>query len=152
MRKNVVITDITEQYVENATPGKGMIKREERFREKDHEDEISVAQILYDNYGGNIILLAEESFRNENPDYKWNNKLWDLKKPIKINNLGKLVQKGLSQIFNNPGIVIDITKLKEPQTKIEQVVKERIQTSMRNSIDIIFIRNSTIIKVYRYKK
>lgn len=151
--KKVIITDITKQYFKRATPREGKISRENGFREKDHEDEIAIAQAIFDYYGGEIILLTEESFRNENPDFKWNGALWDLKKPNKIKNLGKLVQKGLSQIFNNPGgLIIDISNLKEPQEKIEKAVKERVETSMRNGIDVIYLKNTQVIKVLRYKK
>lgn len=151
--KKVVISDITKNYLENATPGTGTISREHGFKEKAHEDEISVAEVIFNSFGGDIILLAEESFRNENPDYRWNGKLWDLKTPTKIKNLGKLVQKGLSQIFPSPGgLIIDVSNLKDPQKKIEHVVEERMQTSMKNTIDVIFIKNRTIVKVLQYKK
>ena len=97
--------------------------------------------------------MAEESFRKENPDYRWNGKLWDLKTPSKIKNLGKLVQKGLSQIFTSPGgLIIDVSGLKEPQEKIERAVEERMQTSMRHTIDVIFTRDQAVVKVLRYKK
>ena len=153
MKKKVSIIDVTEKYKEKASPGKGSLSREKGFREKGHSDEIYMAQIVFDQFGGDIVLLAEDSFRDENPDYRWNGFLWDLKKPNKVKNLGKLIQKGLSQIFNNPGgIIIDCTNIKEPLEKVERVVEERIQTSMRNSIDVIFIKNGDVEKVLHYKK
>ena len=151
--KKLTITEITEIYAENAKPKDGFISREQGFKEKSHEDEIAIADVIFDNYGGDIVLLAEESFRNENPDYRWNGELWDLKTPSKINNLGKLVQKGLSQIFTSPGgLIIDVSRLKEPQEKIERTVEDRMQTSMRHAIDVIYIKNKAIVKVLRYKK
>ena len=151
--KKVTIIEITDIYWENAKPKDGTLSREHGFTEKSHDDEISIASVLFTNYGGDIVLLAEESFRKENPDYRWNGKLWDLKTPSKIKNLGKLVQKGLSQIFPSPGgLIIDVSGLKEPQEKIERAVEERMQTSMRHTIDVIFIRDKAVVKVLRYKK
>jgi len=151
--KKVTIIEITDIYLENAKPNDGTLSREHGFNEKSHDDEISIASVLFNIYGGDIVLLAEESFRKENPDYRWNGKLWDLKTPSKIKNLGKLVQKGLSQIFTSPGgLIIDVSGLKEPQEKIERAVEERMQTSMRHTIDVIFIRDQAVVKVLRYKK
>ena len=151
--KKLIIIDITEKYRELSTPKEGSISREHGFNEKSHNDEILIADIIFNTFGGDIVLLAEESFRTENPDYRWKDALWDLKTPNKIKNLGKLVQKGLSQIFVSPGgLIIDISHLKEPQEKIEKAVEERLQTSMRKKIDVIYIKNQTIVKVLQYKK
>ena len=151
--KKVAITDVTEKYKELAAPKEGSISRERGFKEKSHDDEILIADIIFNTFGGDIVLLAEESFRTENPDYRWKDALWDLKTPNKIKNLGKLVQKGLSQIFVSPGgLIIDTSHLKESQEKIEKTVEERLQTSMRKKIDVIYIKNQAIVKVMQYKK
>ena len=95
--KKLTIIEITDIYLKNAKPNDGTLSREHGFNEKSHDDEISIASVLFTNYGGDIVLLAEESFRKENPDYRWNGKLWDLKTPSKIKNLGKLVQRVLAR-------------------------------------------------------
>ena len=68
-------------------------------------------------------------------------------------NLGKLVKKRLSQIFRNPGgIIIDVSSLRESMPKIEAVIAERMGTSMKHSVDVMIIKNLSLVKVLRYKK
>ncbi len=111
-------------------PGKSSLSRESGFKEKDRTDEIAAAEALFRHFGGSVTLLAEKSFNDGNPDYLWNGRLWDLKKPSRIKNPGKLVQKGLSQIFGNPGgSVIDISNMKDPPEKAEKAIEERLQIS-----------------------
>ena len=150
--KKLTIEDVTLEYTGNANPKIGVLRREDGFKEKDHSNEINVAEFLFNTFGGEIVLL-KETIEDENPDYRWNNRLWDLKSPNGTGNLGKLLKKGLSQIFKNPGgIVLDISSLKTDTTRIEHIITERMQTSLKHSVDVMIIRRNKLIKVLRYKK
>ena len=151
--KKLNVEDVTNEYLDKALPNQGSVLRAPGFKEKDHSDEIQVGDFIFCTFGGKVVLLKESVQEAENPDFEWNNRLWDLKSPNKIHNLGKLVKKGLSQIFRNPGgIIIDISSLRESMPKIEAVITERMGTSMKHSVDVIIIRNLSLVKVLRYKK
>lgn len=151
--KKLSIEDVTDEYLRNARPNQGSLIRESGFKEKAHDDEIAIADFLFSTFGGDIILLKETIEQDDNPDYEWNHRFWDLKSPKGISNLGKLVKKGLSQIFSNHGgIIVDISSVKENTSRIESVIAERMATSMKSSVDVMLVRNHSLIKVLRYKK
>ena len=150
--KQLIEVDVTAEYLASASPGKGSLKEEDGFNKKTHSSELKIAHILIDIFGSDITLLAED-YSKENPDYVWRGKLWDLKSPNKPGNLGKLIKKGLSQIFSNPGgIVLDISGLTITELKVQGILRERLATSMKSSVDVIIIKNSRLVKVLRYKK
>ena len=77
--------DVKSEYDKNATPGKGKITFDKRFKDKkyakNHQNEIDFANWLYEYYGGDIHLLGESTDQGvKSPDYLWNNRFWDLKK------------------------------------------------------------------------
>ena len=150
--KKLSVEDVTNEYLDKALPNQGSLTRAPGFKEKDHSDEIQVGNFIFSTFGGQLVLL-KESMESENPDFEWNNRFWDLKSPNRIHNLGKLVKKGLSQIFRNPGgIIIDVSSLRESMPKIEAVIAERMGTSMKHTVDVMIIKNLSLVKVLRYKK
>ena len=153
MHKSVTLLDVTSEYIINARPHSGQVSVDSFFNPKDHDDEVIAAKWLNGTFGGDILILGEK-LGQENPDYLWNNKLWDLKTPESTKNLSKRIQKGLSQIHNNPGgIVCDIRKLQKKELQeIEDMINARMKTSLKGSVDVIIIDGETLLKINRYKK
>lgn len=148
------IEDVTEEYMDAATPGNGYIGREENFREKDHEDEIAMADWLHKTFGGNIILLGESNMKPD-PDYLWNEKLWDLKTPDKANRntFEKRVRHGLKQIAENPGgLIIDAGKMPfDTYNEAESFILRTLQKKAKYTVDCVIKRKETFA-VKRIKK
>lgn len=144
--------DVTEEYKKNATPHVGEKIKEDGFEDKNGEEQ--TADWLYETFGGNIILLAETNPDGvSNPDYLWNNKLWDLKAPQTLNGVDKRVRHGLHQIADNSGgLIVDITNLDQDIDKIYNKIENRVKSSAQDDLDIIICRSQKIIKIVRYKK
>jgi len=151
--KSVTLLDVTSEYIANAKPHSGQVTTDAFFNPKDHDDEIRVAKWLNSTFGGDILVLGEKAGQ-ENPDYLWNNKFWDLKTPESTKNLSKRIQKGLSQIHNNPGgIVCDVRKLQKKELQeIEGTIYARMKTSLKGNVDVIIIDGETLLKINRYRK
>lgn len=109
------MTDVTKEYLQNATPGVGELIFEENF--VNQNGELEFAEWYKRHLGGDIILRGDATKTNPNAprsaDYLKQGKLWELKsmsakrKDTYIDRLNY----GLTQIDNNPGgIMIDITK------------------------------------------
>lgn len=65
----------------------------------------------------------------------------------------KRVQKGLSQIFNNPGgVILDIRKLDIEFDRLDEIIDGRMKLSLKKSVDIIIVRDEDLIKVLRYNR
>lgn len=144
--------DVTEEYFSLARPGFGKLIIEDQEHADVHSDEIYIADMIHRTFGGDIIVRREIP-GVENADYLWRELLWELKTPISENNLNKLIQKGLSQIFQSPGgIVVDRTKLKTEISRVEQIIKGRMNTSQKKTCDIMIVKAGTVEKVLRYKK
>jgi len=106
--------DVTNIYIENAKPGIGIKTKENEFRDVDGEE--SMANWIFDTFGGDIIMLADNNDDGEyNPDYLWNGKLWDLKTPRTESEvtLEKRIRHGINQIeINTGGVILDFSKSK----------------------------------------
>ena len=146
------IQGITDDYLEKATPKSGEFSKDPDFKDKNGEEK--TAEWLYNTFGGNITLLAENKPDGvTNPDYLWNGKLWDLKTPQSINGLDKRVRHGLHQIANNSGgIVVDIKKMNVRIEAIIEKINERINSSAQDNLDVIICKDLVLLKVLRYKK
>ena len=147
----IIKTDITNDYLDTAYPGVGKIIRAQGFISQHHDDEIAMAKWILRTFGGNITLLEERN--EESPDYFWRGKYWDLKTPEKKNSVTKRIQKGLSQIFNNPGgVILDIRKLDIEFDRLDEIIDGRMKLSLKKSVDIIIVRDEDLIKVLRYNR
>lgn len=91
--------------MKSATPGVGKVTFGEGFRIKGHDHEIEIGNWLLNTFGGKIELLGENSI-DKTPDYKWNEKLWELKSVSSQRNLQKLFKKGIEQIKADPGGIV----------------------------------------------
>ena len=106
---------MTKEYIQKATPGKGQIIYDEGYNKHKHEKEIKIAEWIHKTLGGNIKLLNEATEVNvKTPDYKWNEKLWDLKTTTTAKSANSAVRHGLKQIKDNQGgIILDYTDNEE---------------------------------------
>lgn len=143
--------DITNDYIDTSHPGDGRVIRAPGFRSQHHEDEIKMAKWIVKSFGGDITLMEERN--DESPDFLWRGKFWDLKTPEKKNSVTKRIQKGLSQIFNNPGgVILDIRKMDIELDRLEEIIDGRMKLSLKNSIDLIIVNGEDLVKVLRYKR
>ncbi|MBR0148549.1 MAG: PriCT-2 domain-containing protein [Lachnospiraceae bacterium] len=147
----MLIQDVTDEYLNNAKPNSGSVNYEDGFVKRLYPDEIRVAEWIHKTFGGDVLLLTEGYV--ERPDYNWNDKLWDLKFPEKEKSIGKRIQKGLSQIYDNPGgIIVDSQKLDISTERLEQIITGRMKTSLKHQADVIIIDGDKLIKIIRYNK
>ncbi len=149
--KPISQNDVTDEYIEKARPGEGTLTVEDQEHTTTHAEEISIAKLIHEKLGGGIIVRKERS-GVENADYLWHGKLWELKTPDGDKNLSKLIQKGLSQIYENPGgIVVDISNISDDD-RVMSIINGRMKTSMKHTTDVMIVKNGQIERIWRYKK
>ena len=146
--------DITEQYLENASPGCGEIILQEGYNKSLHPNEINIANWLIEIFGGNVVLLNEKNLNNiKTPDYMWHDKYWDLKDVSSSKAVDNAVRKGLRQIQDNPGgIILDFGKKAISLSEVKRNIESRLRRGFPSSVDIILISRKKVVSVYRYKK
>ena len=66
--------DVTQEYLDSATPGQGTITYEEGYKQGRHRDEIEKAEWLRDTFGGDIRLLRESSEKNQDTPFSTRHK------------------------------------------------------------------------------
>lgn len=148
-------TDVTKEYLDNATPNEGSIGYEQGYKQEAHSEEIVMANFLLETFGGDITLVAEkpEGYMLKRPDYIWNNKHWELKSAGSAKSIDSLLRKAFQQIHDNPGgVIIDMGNCKDSIGRIESAVEERVRKSCRFKIDVIIIRNASVEKIVRYMR
>lgn len=102
-RKAQTAKDVTKEYLESATPGKGSITYDDGYKLKGRQAEISAAAWVYCTFGGDIRLLAESPKRDvKTPDFLRNGKKWELKGARSVNGADKSLQHAIKQIQDNP--------------------------------------------------
>lgn len=142
--------DVLRQYLDDATPGRGLFDYETGYSKKDHDDEIKTAQIIFKKLGGNIVLKAEKDGQ-KNPDYEWMGALWDLKSTTTEKAANSAIKSGMKQIRTKPGGII--LNFGDNSFEIEELIKVidmRMQWYPKDSADVMIISNGEIIKVLRY--
>lgn len=150
-----MIEDITKEYLREANPKGGRILYENGYNYKCHNTEIKMSEWLYDTFGGDIILLSEnnKTFGKKYSDYEWKGKYWELKTLESENSVDSAIRKAISQIYDNPGgVILDFGKNTINLKKVENAIKDRVESNCRFKIDIIIVFNSQLQKVIRYKK
>ncbi len=141
------IEDVTKEYIRNSTPKKGKISYPDGFVVKNHENEISTAEWILKNFGGDLHHIKETNVEYS-ADYLWNNKLWELKNPISIKNIGKILSKARVQIEKNPGgVILDIVDDENFINEIERKIVSKLQ----NNTDVIIKNSDKLIKIVRVK-
>ncbi|MBQ2047826.1 MAG: hypothetical protein II487_02425, partial [Schwartzia sp.] len=150
--------DVKSEYDKNATPGKGKITFDKRFKDKkyaeNHQNEIDFANWLYEYYGGDIHLLGESTDQGvKSPDYLWNNRFWDLKNISTEKAANSAVRKGVKQIVNNPGgIMLDFGTIDFSVNLLKKIIDERMKWYKGYQVDIMVISKKQVLKIFRYKK
>ena len=120
-----------------------------------HKEEISAAEIIHKELGGDIRLITEKNQQNiKSADYEWNNRLWDLKCTSTENAANSAIRHGLVQIKDNPGgIILNYGNKNFTMEKLMSVIDKRMQWNhFDENIDIIIMAKNHVIKVKRYKK
>ena len=151
--KSVATGSVTTEYINAAQPNIGAVTYESDYSKTTHKAEITTAQWLHDNLGGNITLLTEvNEDKVRTPDYLWNGKLWDLKTISSEKAANSAVRHGISQIISNPGgVILDIGENKFDETLLWNVVDKRMGWyKTQGSIDIMLLSKGKLIAVKRY--
>lgn len=146
--------DVTPNYYEQATPGKGKIEYDQEYNINKHINEVNVAKLLFETFGGNIKLLKESNVPGEKtPDFLWDDKLWDLKTVTTEKSADTAIRKGLKQIVNNQGgIVLDYRNRVIDQISLMSIIDARMKRGNYSTVDILIILKNEDIKVFRYEK
>lgn len=147
------VADVTDEYLRSATPGQGEITYEDGYEEGKHKNEIKIAHILYETFGGDIKLLKESNIPNDKkPDFEWGGKLWETKGTHSINSADKSLQHALKQIQKNPGgFILEILENLDIDKLIQQLTRRFLRSDL-SGLDLMLIKNGKVISVLRYKK
>lgn len=140
--------DVTKEYFEDATPGKGLFDTEPNFENKAGEKE--TANIIFKQLGGDIVL-REERKGQKNPDYLWMDRLWDLKTISSEKAANSAIKTGMKQIQSNPGgIILNMGSNNIPMDSLKEYIDKRMAWYPKECADIMVISNGKIIKILRY--
>ena len=105
-----------------------------------------------DQLGGQIELIDDAGNEEKSPNFDWNGKLWELKSPVKVKGVDKLVRTGIKQITQNPGgIVVDVQG-NEPTIDYENAIIHRVIRSAKHSLKIVILRKGTLEMILQYAK
>lgn len=150
------IINVKNEYYKNKKLGVEVIVPN-GFNYKLRELEIEIVNIIKEEFGGTIELLNEINITGyKNPDFSWENKLWEIKSVSTKNSVDSQVRYALKQISNNVGgIVLILDRCILTITEIIDIVAKRVKrTSFKTipEIDVILMRNFKVIDVIRIKK
>ncbi|MEG0403799.1 MAG: phage minor capsid protein [Anaerorhabdus sp.] len=148
--KKSVIQSIKDEFIKNGTPGIGKIILDDGLNLKTHKHEVSIANLILEKFGGNILVQKEKNKPGEySADYLWNMKLWELKGLSGKNNVEKNIQKAIKQVSLNPGgLIFDIFNDEITGDIVKNLIKKRLSKKETNLI-IILLRNSEIIDIFK---
>lgn len=147
--------NVVAEYLANATPGKGIITFELGYDSGiSTQNERKTAQWLIDTFGGEVVLKTEvNQNRVKTPDFEWNGRYWDLKKPSSAAAANSAVRHGLQQIRNNPGgVILDYGQTDIETDEVLAVVEKRMQWVHGFSADIMIVKGGEVQTILRYKK
>ncbi len=149
------ITDVTEEYKNNAKPEEGILAFQDGYEQGAHSDEIETARWLHKTFGGNLTLLKESQRQGvKTADYLWNDRLWE-RKGILSNKFGTIdlrIRKAYGQIMEKRGgIILDFSASRMKMEKIVNYVIKSLKERAHGETDIIIKQGSTY-RVLRAKK
>lgn len=142
--------NVTDEYMKSASPGVGALIIEDEAHSDTHSDEIRVAELIHRKLGGDI-TIRKEIPGQENADYLWRSHLWELKSPQSEKNLNKLIQKGISQTFDDPGGIV-VERGEIDLERAVQIINGRMKTSLIHPLDVMIVSGERIEMILRYKK
>lgn len=143
--------DVTKQYLQEATPGRGNIDRERGYNDESHKEEIEFANWLHKTLGGDIKLLQEDRSRDFNPDYEWNALQWELKSPTVISSIEKLVRKGMRQVDQSGGIMVNYKGKAIDPALARGTIQKLLRRHSGHSMDVMLIINGRLDCIMRTK-
>lgn len=150
-KMRISVTDVTQEYLANATPGHGIVHYDAGYKIGKHKNEAEFAEWLYQTFGGEIHAFDERDFDAPSPDYQWNGKLWELKNTSTANATDNAVKKALKQISDNPGGIILAYEENDISDTIFRTVKRRIERGRIDLVDVIFVYRKKLVKILRHK-
>lgn len=145
--------DVTKEYLDSATPGRGTVTYEKGYKRGGHQDEIAMADWIHRTFGGDVLLLKEASENDKKrPDYLWRGALWELKGPSSINAADKRLQYAIEQIKENPGgVILDILEDLDMGALERQIIR-RMNRSKLDEFDVLILKSGELKKALRHKK
>ncbi len=151
-QKEKPYTEVQDEYEATATPGEGVITRDNDYKEKKHKEEINFADWLHNKYGGDIHIRQEHRDK-EYCDYIWRGKYWELKTPESQKGTNSALRKGYSQVSENTGgVMIDYGEHDIDLDFIMDAIEERMHWYHGDTIDIMLVHRGKVLKILRYKK
>ena len=153
-QQGTISRDVTNQYIDKATPGTGSVSFGDGFDMERHQAEVEVANWILDTFGGDILVQNESTEEGvKTADYLWNGKLWDLKNTSTEKAADSAIRHGLKQIQENPGgLILDYGKNNVAIENAEKVIDGRMRRGFQDKIDIMIRKDGDLVKVLRYKK
>ncbi|MCI5723001.1 MAG: hypothetical protein MR283_03225, partial [Erysipelotrichaceae bacterium] len=151
---------IKDEFIEKSNPNIGELSFNKNIVKGRFKEEITVGEIYFKNFGGNVKLLNKDLYKGSSPDYAIDNLLWELKTPESHKNFHKLIEKGIKQInagtldLQPGGIILDIKKIKEQISieEIKQIALKRIAFKSPTDMKFIIIDDDEIIEIYQFTK
>lgn len=144
--------DVTKQYFEDATPGKGNIDYDKKFKNYKYKQEIANALIIHSVLGGDIFLINPNNQNGISCDYIRNYENRELKSPVTLKGIDKLIRKAIKQIgYCEGGIIINADLLNEPIEEIIRIAINRVKRYKSSDlvVDLIIIKDKKIIRIAR---
>ena len=150
----IKVTDVTEQYVRAATPGKGDVNCDDGYHINGHQEEIKAANWLRNTFGGNVRLLKEsKEHGSKTPDFLWNERSWELKGVTSLNSIDRAVREAAKQIQDNPGgIILNLLDTAQSSEAIENAILQRARRINLDTIDVLLLSDGSLIRILRYQK
>lgn len=147
-------SDVTEEYLRSAAPGSGTITYEDGYNPKGHQAEIHIANWLYSEFGGDIVLLKESKEQGDRtPDYHWNGRSWELKGVTSKNSVDRAIREAAKLIQKNPGgIILDTSNRELSDEAIEDTIFQRMRRAALELVDILIVSDEKLKKILRYKR
>lgn len=144
--------DVSSEYTDMATPGKGRINFQDGFRPNNHRNEVTMVNLLHETFGGDFVLLDERITPNtKTPDFMWDDKAWDLKTISTLNAVDNAIRSGLKQIVTDSGgLVLEFNMKESDLENVYARINNRMRRSVKKETDIIIVNNGQVVKVRRY--
>lgn len=146
---------MTNEFYNEATPGKGNIDFENGYDKEKFNNEVMVANLIHKTFGGDIKLINSNNHQEDgkSPDFIWNNEMWELKSPGSQNSVSKRTEKGLHQISKNPGGII--IQINSNEMSIDDVIESSLNRYNFSGKDTsvmcyMIVVDNKIEKIYRY--
>ena len=175
------VSNVTDEYVATAKPGKGKIYVQSGTskyeiqngspNKKKIRDETVQAQWLIDKFGGDVTIVRPNvsnkyhSYPNGtvSPDYIWNHErfaYWELKEPENPANGKQSYRKGMHQIGikygeasgNAGGLVVKINDRRIPIENVKSQIADRFRQSLLTKMDAIVKYNDAEYTILRFHK